>query len=85
VCENFVVNGVNIKNVISTLKAADRFGAVSLKKHTLNYLLKYFDQVAPTPEFNELAESPALLLEVTKASASRYSSAAPLCGSGSSF
>jgi len=84
-CENLVVNGVNIKNVITTLKAADRFGAQNLKQHTLNYLLKYFDQVAPTPEFNELAESPALLLEVTKASATRYSSVTHFGGSGSSF
>eukprot|EP00397_Hematodinium_sp_SG-2012_P019276 GEMP01019798.1.p1 GENE.GEMP01019798.1~~GEMP01019798.1.p1 ORF type:complete len:506 (+),score=89.70 GEMP01019798.1:136-1653(+) len=84
-CENMLVNGVNASNVISILKAADKYDAVSLKKHALAYLLKYFDQVASTPALNALEDSPGLLLEVTRASAARYTrSPTPLCGSGSS-
>jgi len=45
--------------------------AHELKRYCLAFILKNFDQVAYTPSFDELSKQPNLLLEVTRAAATK--------------
>lgn len=72
VCENILVHDVEVDNVCTLLKEADRTLALHLKRHCLNYILKHFETVAKTEAFEELSKVPSLLLEVTRASASLH-------------
>jgi len=72
VCENILVHDIEVDNVCTLLANADRTLAYFLKKHCMNYLLKNFEHVAKTPCFEELSKAPALLLEVTRASATLH-------------
>lgn len=67
--EKLLVNSIELDNVCHLLKVSDRYGASELKKSCLSFILKSFDQVVTTQAFEELSAVPALLMEVTKASA----------------
>lgn len=45
--------------------------AHELKRYCLAFILKNFDQVAYTKSFDELSSIPTLLLEVTRAAATK--------------
>jgi hypothetical protein len=85
VCENVLMHSVEMDNVCSLLRHADRFLAQELKRYCMSFILKNFDQVTASSSFEELAASPQLLLEVTRAAATRDSrdtGVAVPCGSG---
>jgi len=82
VCENVLVHSVEIDNVCALLRHADQYMAHELKRYCLSFILKNFDQVAYTAAFDELSSMPSLLLEVTRAAATKDSGIA--CGSGMS-
>lgn len=65
---------MEIDNACHLLKHADRYMAYELKRYCLAFILKNIDQVAHTPAFDELSAMPALLLEVTRAAATKDSS-----------
>jgi hypothetical protein len=67
--EKILINSIEIENVCHLLRISDRYGARELKKSCLTFILKSFDQVVTTQAFEELSAVPALLMEVTKASA----------------
>lgn len=71
VCENILVHSVEIDNACHLLRCADQYMAQELKRYSLSYILKNFDQVAYTQAFDELSSMPSLLLEVTRAAATR--------------
>merc|ERR1719203_982298 len=71
VCENVLVHSVEVENACTLLRHADRFMAAELKRYCLAYIMKNFDQVAYTQNFDELGSQPALLLEVTRAAATK--------------
>jgi len=73
VCENVLVHSVEVDNVCALLRHADQYMAHELKKYCLSFILKSFDQVAYTQSFDELSQNPALLLEVTRAAATKDS------------
>jgi len=74
VCENVLVHSVETNNVCTLLRHADQYLAHELKRYCLNFILKNFDQVAYTQSFDELRSNPTLLLEVTRAAATKDSS-----------
>jgi len=84
VCENVLVHSVEIENVCSLLRHADQYMAQELKRYCLSFILKNFDQVAYTQSFDELSSMPSLLLEVTRAAATKDSNPGGglACGSG---
>merc|ERR1712007_238976 len=71
VCENVLVHSVEIENVCALLRHADQYMAHELKRYCLAFILKNFDQVAYTQSFDELSKMPVLLLEVTRAAATK--------------
>jgi len=71
VCENVLVHSVEIDNVCALLRHADQYMAHELKRYCLAFILKNFDQVAYTKSFDELSSIPTLLLEVTRAAATK--------------
>jgi len=71
VCENVLVHSVEIDNACALLRHADQFMAHELKRYCLAFILKNFDQVAYTQSFDELSKMPVLLLEVTRAAATK--------------
>jgi len=71
VCENILVHSVEIENACQLLVHADRHMAHELKRYCLAFILKNIDQVAHTPAFDELSQTPALLLEVTRAATTK--------------
>lgn len=83
VCENVMVHSVEVDNACTLLRHADQYMAKELKRYCLAFILKNFDQVAYTQSFNELSSNPMLLLEVTRAAATKdvadrgYSSSRP--------
>eukprot|EP00928_Gymnodinium_smaydae_P078349 TRINITY_DN6222_c0_g1_i1.p1 TRINITY_DN6222_c0_g1~~TRINITY_DN6222_c0_g1_i1.p1 ORF type:complete len:526 (+),score=114.64 TRINITY_DN6222_c0_g1_i1:260-1837(+) len=70
-CENVLMHSVEIDNACTLLRHADQFMAHALKNYCLSFLIKNFDQVAYTPDFEELSKTPMLLLEVTRAAATK--------------
>eukprot|EP00744_Colponema_vietnamica_P003773 GILI01005726.1.p1 GENE.GILI01005726.1~~GILI01005726.1.p1 ORF type:complete len:497 (+),score=112.38 GILI01005726.1:197-1687(+) len=70
-CENTLIHNVDTDNVPILLTHAHRFQAQELKKFCLNFILKHFDVVARTKAFEDLGQIPQLLLEVTKAAATK--------------
>ncbi|CAK0875638.1 unnamed protein product [Prorocentrum cordatum] len=91
VCENVLVHSVEIENVCALLRHADQYMAEALKRYCLQFILKNFDQVAYSKGFDELSSNPALLLEVTRAAATKntdgggaHFSSQGNCGSGGS-
>eukprot|EP00439_Symbiodinium_sp_Y106_P042664 s2689_g5.t1 len=50
---------------------SDQYMAHELKRYCLAFILKNFDQVAYTQAFDELSSMPSLLLEVTRAAATK--------------
>ena len=66
-CEKILINSIEIANCCYLLKIADRYSASELKKFSLNFIMKSFDQVVTTESFEELSAVPQLLMEVTKA------------------
>lgn len=71
VCENVLVHSVEIDTVCTLLRHADQYMAHDLKRYCLAFIMKNFDQVAYTQSFDELGSMPSLLLEVTRAAATR--------------
>lgn len=60
--ETALVHSVDVGNVCSLISSAHRFGAPELKRFCLDFILKHSDAVSLDP----LAETPALLIEITK-------------------
>mmetsp|Transcript_5359 Transcript_5359/g.16717 ORF Transcript_5359/g.16717 Transcript_5359/m.16717 type:complete len:526 (-) Transcript_5359:145-1722(-) len=71
VCENVLVHSVEIENACTLLRHADQYMAHELKRYCLAFVLRNFDQVAYTRSFDELGSMPSLLLEVTRAAATK--------------
>lgn len=71
VCENVLMHSVEVDNACALLRHADQFMAHALKRYCLAFIMKNFDQVAYTPAFDELSKMPMLLLEVTRAAATK--------------
>eukprot|EP00743_Colponemidia_sp_Colp-15_P006964 GILK01007515.1.p1 GENE.GILK01007515.1~~GILK01007515.1.p1 ORF type:complete len:519 (+),score=68.21 GILK01007515.1:65-1558(+) len=70
-CENMLIHGVDVDNVCVLYTHAHRFQAPELKKFCLTYILKHIDTVSATKGFEDLAQTPSLLVEVTIAAAQR--------------
>jgi len=81
VCENVLVHSVEVDTACTLLRHADQYMAHELKRYCLAFILKNFDQVAYTQSFDELSSMPHLLLEVTRAAATKDKDAgmAPRC------
>ncbi len=62
---------VSIDSVVRILLAAERWDAPlsDLHAHCMDFLLAHFDEVVHSSTFDELASSPQLLLQVTRAAA----------------
>ena len=62
---------VSVDTVAHIIQAAERWDATSgqLKKLCMNYILSNYEQVVSNPVFDDLASSPQLLLEITRAAA----------------
>lgn len=71
VCENVLVHSVEIDNACTLLRHADQYMAQELKQYCLAFILKNFDQVAYSDSFNDLSSNPMLLLEITRAAATK--------------
>lgn len=71
VCENVLVHSVEIENVCTLLRHADQYMAHELKRYCLSFILKNFEQVTYTKAFEDLGQMPSLLLEVTRAAATK--------------
>jgi len=71
VCENVLVHSVEVETVCTLLRCADQYMAQELKRYCLTFILKHFNQVAHTQAFTELSLNPMLLLEVTRAAATK--------------
>lgn len=71
VCENVLVHSVETENVCTLLKHADQYMAHELKRYCLSFILKNFEQVTYTKAFEDLSQMPSLLLEVTRAAATK--------------
>merc|ERR1711920_726577 len=95
VCENVLVHSIEIENACALLRHADQFMAHELKRYCLAFILKNFDEVAYTSSFDDLSKQPHLLLEVTRAAATKEAggipyhhpppaASAPASGTGSS-
>lgn len=85
VCENVLMHSVEIDNVCALLRHSDQYIAQELKRYCLAFILKNFDQVAYTTAFDELSSMPSLLLEVTRAAATKDTVPRNVgCSSGSS-
>merc|ERR1719412_3218090 len=61
VCENVLVHSVEIENACTLLRHADQYMASELKRYCLAYIMS----------FDELRLQPSLLLEVTRAAATK--------------
>mmetsp|Transcript_74769 Transcript_74769/g.139590 ORF Transcript_74769/g.139590 Transcript_74769/m.139590 type:complete len:512 (+) Transcript_74769:72-1607(+) len=71
VCENVLLHSVEIDNVCALLQHADQFMANELKRYCVTFIIKNFEAIAHTDSFEELKKCPALLLEVTRAMATK--------------
>uniref|UniRef100_A0A7S3INU8 BTB domain-containing protein n=1 Tax=Strombidium inclinatum TaxID=197538 RepID=A0A7S3INU8_9SPIT len=69
-CENTLTQNVDNENVISTLIEANKYQSAELKKYCINFLIKNFQEVSSSKQFEELEYFPSLLLEVTRLMAS---------------
>ena len=60
--------------MISTLIEANKYSSAELKKYCINFLIKNFQEVSSSKQFEELEYYPSLLLEVTRLVASNVNS-----------
>lgn len=67
-CETTLKHSVDSENVCSLLRNADRYQARELKAFCENFILKHAADVARTKSFEELAQSPGLMLHIAKLS-----------------
>jgi hypothetical protein len=87
ICEKILINKIDLLNCCYLLKIGDKFNANELKRNSLNFIIKNFDQVVVMDSFDDLSSVPMLLMEVTKAAARASTSSSGGCsnsGSGQS-
>eukprot|EP00164_Ancoracysta_twista_P000299 GFYU01000419.1.p1 GENE.GFYU01000419.1~~GFYU01000419.1.p1 ORF type:complete len:424 (-),score=92.29 GFYU01000419.1:136-1407(-) len=65
-CVRDIKDSVSDENIVRLLTVADRHHSEALKNYCLDYIVEHRESVSTLPEFDELASTPDLLLEVTK-------------------
>jgi len=61
-CEKFLVQAIDLDNVVELLHLSDMHHAIELKRMCINYTMLHFDIVTKKEEFKKLSKS--ILLEL---------------------